>query len=126
MNLQLMPYQLAVCRLAKDESIPPWAYQSSQFYSITRTTDELSIVVEQAFIPSDIKAEKHWRVFKVQGPLDFGLTGILATLISPLATAKISVFTISTFDTDYILLKKDTVAAARKIWEKEHQIVENY
>ena len=109
-----MPDKLAVCRLEKDTRIPSWA-TDSPFFSISKTRDELSIVCSESSVPDNIKSEKKWKAFKVEGPLDFSLTGILASLASPLAEAKISIFAISTFDTDYILVKDENLEKAVKV-----------
>ena len=106
-----MPGKFAVIRLSQESVIPQFAYQSS-FYSITKTADELSLVCEQYLVPSEFKAEKDWRILKVDGVLDFGLTGILSSILNPLAEAKISIFALSTFDTDYILLKSEILTQA--------------
>jgi hypothetical protein len=79
---------------------------------MTRTEEELSIVCEDQWIPAEAQAERNWRAFQVQGPLDFGLTGVLASIANPLSEAKISIFSISTFDTDYILVKSSDLAKA--------------
>jgi uncharacterized protein len=112
MNLSLTPDRLTVCRLAPDAPIPAWAADAKAFVSITRTADELSIVCAVSLAPADVKKESGWRAFKIEGPLDFGLTGILASVLAPLAQAKISIFAISTYNTDYILVKADKVEAA--------------
>ncbi len=96
---------------------------SGDFISITRTTDELSIVCEQNNI-ENIKAEKNWRAFKVLGPLDFSEIGILANLARILADAKISIFVISSFDTDYLLVKEQLLTKAIKALENAGHIVE--
>ena len=106
--------------------IPAWAL-GGDFYSVTKTDEELSIVCDASAIPSDaeanLKTEKNWRALKVQGPLDFALTGILAKLTEPLATAKISIFAVSTFDTDYILVKSETLDRAVEVLKQAgHQI----
>ena len=113
--LSVLPDQLAVCRLNADAQIPEWALNPAVLTSITRTRDELSIVCPQANVPAGIKTETGWKALKVEGPLDFSLTGILASLANPLAEAKISIFAISTFDTDYVLVKEENLAAAVKI-----------
>jgi hypothetical protein len=82
------------------------------FLSITRTADELSIVCEESLAPAGAKVQPGWRAFKVEGPLDFSLTGIMATLAAPLATAKISLFAVATFDTDYLLVSERDLEAA--------------
>lgn len=111
MKLTLFPHTYAVCKLSPLSPIPSWALSGS-FFSISKTEDELSIVCDQSLVPADIKIEKDWRMFKVEGPLDFGLTGILASIANPLAQAKVSIFAISTFDTDYVLVKAHTLESA--------------
>jgi hypothetical protein len=74
---------------------------------VTRTPDELSVVADEAAVPAGVRAERGWRALQVAGPLDFNLTGILASLAYPLARAGISLFAVSTFDTDYVLIKED-------------------
>lgn len=109
--LTLLPDHLAVCRLAPDAALPAWA-AGPGFVSITRTDEELSIVVRQDRVPGDVVAVGPWRALKVQGPLDFALTGVLAALTAPLADAGISLFAIATYDTDYILVRAETLDAA--------------
>ncbi len=111
MRLILLPTHLAVCRLPADEPLPPWL-PAHGFVSITRTPDELSIVCAADAVPAGIRCEPGWRALMVEGPLDFGLTGILASIATPLARAEISIFAISTFDTDYVLVKAATLDAA--------------
>jgi len=112
MQLTLLDETYSVCKLTVGSEIPGWAFIGS-FISVTRTKDELSIVCEQRHVPSDVKSEPNWRVFKVQGPLDFGLTGILASIANPLADAKVSIFAISTFDTDYVMIKANDLKTAK-------------
>ena len=102
--LILLTGNLSVCQLDPQKEIPSWA-TASQFFSISRTKDELSIVCSSDVVPDEIKCEKDWIAYKVVGPLDFGLTGILSSIAKPLAEANISIFAISTYDTDYILIK---------------------
>jgi uncharacterized protein len=104
LNLTVLPESLAICRLSVDEAVPDWA-MIGEFVSITHTVDELSIVCAEENVPSDVKADREWRALKVEGPLDLALTGILASLADPLAKAQINIFAISTFDTDYLLVK---------------------
>lgn len=80
--------------------------------SITRTADELSIVCAEELAPAGAKIQPGWRAFKVMGPLDFSLTGIIATLTAPLAEAKVSVFTMATYDTDYLLVQEKGLEVA--------------
>ncbi len=104
MKLKILDEAFAVTRLEPSSSIPAWASKSS-FFSVTKTSDELSIVCDEKDVPETEKSERGWRCLKVIGPLDFSLTGILSSLAAPLAEAKISIFAISTFDTDYLLVK---------------------
>ncbi|RII35868.1 ACT domain-containing protein [Clostridium chromiireducens] len=104
LSMRLLKDIYGVCRLDKNELIPEWA-QKSDFFSITKTNEELSIVCSQEDIPIDIQCEKNWRVLKIEGPLDFSLIGILSSISTVLANNKISIFAISTYDTDYILVK---------------------
>jgi hypothetical protein len=105
MKLEVLPDLLAVVRLDSSSKVPDWALKA-KFFSVTKTSDELSIVCDEKSLPSEIeKSEKDWRCLKVLGPLDFSLTGVLSSLAAPLAQAKISIFAISTFDTDYLLIK---------------------
>jgi hypothetical protein len=83
-----------------------------EFLSITRTREELSIVCESSQVPAEIPAERGWRCMQVGGPLDFSLVGVLASLAEPLARAGIPIFAISTFDTDYILVRSTQIEAA--------------
>ena len=103
MNLMLLPETLAVCRLAASEAFPAWA--QGEFVSVTRTADELSVVCAARYVPEGVQQETSWRALKIAGPLAFSMVGVLSTLATPLASAGISIFVISTFDTDYVLVK---------------------
>ena len=102
--LTLLPETFAICRLDVNAAIPAWATADS-FFSITRTSDELSIVCQQSVVPDGVRCERDWRCFKLAGPIPFTAVGVLASLVQPLAEAGISVFALSTFDTDYLLVK---------------------
>ena len=104
--------RLAVCRLASDDEIPQWALRSVGFVSVTRTADELSLICAENAVPQGIQCETGWRIFKVEGPLDFTLTGVLASVAQPLAEAAVSIFTISTYDTDYVMVKEQDLEKA--------------
>lgn len=105
LTLSLLPNTYAVCHLDKDAAIPAWAFAGS-FFSITRTPDELSIVYPQSNVPEGIPCEKDWRCLKIEGPLDLAATGIIASLAVPLAQAGIGIFVLSTYDTDYLMVKE--------------------
>lgn len=113
MNLALLVLEptFAACRLNANATVPAWA-SSGVFSSITRTNDELSIVCEAANVPTDVQAERDWRALRVVGTLDFALTGILLMIAAPLAAAKISIFALSTYDTDYVLVREAALPAA--------------
>lgn len=113
LTLTLSPDRLAVCRLDAGAAVPAWAVKSA-FFSITRTGDELSIVCGEDAAPNDaaLKIERGWRAFKIEGPLDFELTGVLVAVAKPLADAGIPIFALSTYDTDYVLVKHDRVQPA--------------
>ncbi|MDS0524246.1 ACT domain-containing protein [Clostridium sp. SHJSY1] len=118
-----MKEKYGVCRLNKTELIPQWA-EKGDFFSITRTSDELSIVCSEDNIPSGIKCEKDWRVLKIEGTLDFSLIGILASISTILAQKGISIFAISTYDTDYILIKnEDTDKAINSLINEGYEII---
>jgi hypothetical protein len=96
----------AICRLGAGSPIPPWA-TAGPFFSITRTADELSVVCGQGAVPESAVCERGWRCLRVAGAVPFSAVGVLASLAAPLAEAGISVFAVSTFDTDYLLVKED-------------------
>lgn len=106
LKLKLLPGRFAVCRLEAGASLPPWAHGEG-FSSVTQTAAELSIVCREERVPAaGVRCETGWRVFEVEGPLPFEATGVLASIAAPLAAAEIPIFAISTFDTDYLLVKE--------------------
>ena len=123
--LSLLPEIFAICRLAPDTAVPEWATQG-QFFSITRTSEELSVIAEAALVPERLRTEVSWRVLKVHGPFAFTEVGVLASLVGSLAAAGVSVFTISTFDTDYLLVHssqlREAVAGLRNAAHTVHEV----
>lgn len=107
-TLQLHDEQFSIHSFAEDSQVPKEVFAAS-IYFIGKTHEELSIVCPSDIKLDSIEEEKGWVAFEVLGPLAFSLTGILSQIASALAAANISIFAISTFDTDYILVKKDTV-----------------
>jgi hypothetical protein len=103
--------QLAVCRLGSDARVPAWALEGG-FLSVVRTRDELSIVSTEDRMPDGALAERGWVALKLEGPFPFSMTGVLASFVQPLAEAQIPIFAISTFDTDYVLIKRERLEAA--------------
>lgn len=124
MKLSILPGSFAVCRLSPDNEVPGWVWENKTLLSVTYTEDELSIVCQSSLVPSYIRAEMGWMAIKVQGPLDFSLTGVLAALAGPLASGGVSIFAISTFDTDYMLVKERDVLQAQMILERNGHIFE--
>lgn len=121
MELRILESTFSVVKFPPTETIPTWALNSNVF-SITRTAEELSIVCHSECLPinEQIKeVENDWKCIKVEGILDFRLTGILSTLANPLAENKISIFAISTFNTDYLLVKSHSIEKAREVLENE-------
>lgn len=124
LTMKLLKEEYGVCRLDKTELIPEWA-QDKGFFSITRTSDELSIVCSQDNIPNHIKCERDWKILKIEGVLDFSLIGILASISTILAQQGISIFAISTYDTDYILVKnKDIDNAIESLIKEGYEVID--
>jgi hypothetical protein len=109
--LVILPNRLAVCRLAADAPFPDWA-RLGYLLALVRTPDELSVVCEERLVPPEIRAERGWRALQIQGALDFSLVGVLAAILAPLAQAGVSIFTVSTYETDYILVKEGALERA--------------
>ena len=122
LSLALLPDLLAVCRLDPDSPLP--AATAAGFWSVTRTADEISVILPEDQVQPGWKVEPGWRAFHVAGPLDFGLTGVLASLAQPLADAGIPVFVLSTFDTDYLLVKEVRLERATQTLFKAGHTVE--
>lgn len=111
LSLRPLSQPLAVVRLPAGSGLPWWAAASS-FLSFTRTADELSLVCEEPSVPAEIISERGFVALKVEGPLPFHLTGVLASLANPLAAAGVSIFVVSTHDTDYVLVQERQLSAA--------------
>jgi uncharacterized protein len=110
-GVRQIPGRLAVVRLDPGSDIPSWSSKGT-LSGVIRTPDELTIVCDQIAVPESVKAERDWVALMVEGPLAFSMTGVLSTLLEPLAAEQISVFVLSTFDTDYILVKSDQSSRA--------------
>lgn len=118
MNLKELPGSYSILRLGAKDPVPEWAMQGP-FHSVNRTSEELSIVCESQFVPAEIEYRSdQWKCLRVEGLLDFGQTGILSSIAGPLARAKISIFAISTYNTDYVLVKADTLERAKEALKK--------
>ena len=118
LKFEVLVDTLGVCQLPANQSIPQWAYQG-EFYSITKTTAELSIVCSEVVIPEAVICERGWRALKIAGILDFSLVGILSVVSTILAKAGVSIFAISTYNTDYILVKATDLECALQALDHE-------
>jgi len=119
--LSVLPGKYAIFRLLPEAPLPRWA--KGGLVSVTRTSEELSVVCEQRHVPPAAFCDKDWRCLKVKGPLDLSLTGVMASLTAPLAQAGIAVLAISTYDTDYLLVKeRDLDAAIRALHDAGFEI----
>lgn len=123
-TLHLLPERFAICRLPLGAVVPESMWQQP-FCSITKTRDELSLVCPEAAAPAYSVRETGWRALRVAGTLEFTLVGVLASLTRALADAEVSVFAVSTFDTDYLLVKEHALAAAiQALRQADHTVVE--
>lgn len=126
LRLTLLDGELAVCRLASDDDVPAWAGAAGPFVSITRTAAELSIVCEARHVPSNVTASRGWRLLRVEGPLPLDLVGIFAALGAPLAEARVSIFPIATYDTDWLLVPAAALDRAIGALERAGHVVTRY
>lgn len=113
-ELHVLDIELSIAKLASIQDIDALAAEAS-FFALTKTNEEVSLVVDSGKMPENEYVNEGWRAIKMVGPLDFSLVGILQQVIQPLSESGISVFTISTFDTDYTLVKKEQLGDAIKI-----------
>ena len=123
LSLTLLAERLAVCRLDPDSTVPDWIDRTA-FYSVTRTEEELTVVCAEALVAKGTVSETGWRCFKVEGPLDFSEIGIIFSLTQPLAQNRVAVFVVSTFDTDYFMVKeKDLAKTIDVLTAAGHEII---
>jgi len=124
-ELSLLAETFTICHLAPDAAVPEWATQG-QFFSITRTGEELSVIAASDLVPERLRTEVSWRVMKVHGPFDFSEVGVLAALAQPLAAAGVSIFAVSTLDTDYLLVQcrqlREAVTGLRNAAHTVHEV----
>lgn len=116
--LSLIKGTFGVCKLRKTDEVPEWV-KNDKFTSVTRTDEELSIVCSQEDIPQEITAELNWKILKIDGILDFSLIGIITKIRSILVENGMSIFVISTFNTDYILIKSEIFDQSISILKEE-------
>jgi len=111
LKMRLFPGRYAICRLEPTCQTPRWA-QDSEFCSLTRTPEELSIVCAEESVPEQVRCERGWKMLKLAGPIPFTVTGVVAALSEALARERIGIFVISTYDTDYVLVQEHALEAA--------------
>jgi len=121
LTLVLLEPTFTIAKLPADAEIPVWAV-SDTLCCITRTPDELSIVCDDANIPNDVLADRDWRAFQIEGELAFSTVGITSSITTPLAEAGIYLFSISTYDTDYILVGEENVEQAKVVLAKHFTV----
>ncbi len=114
--LKHAPGTYGICRLDARARIPRWVHHSI-FFSVSRSPDELSILCEDRLVPDDVSCEPGWSAIRVVGTLDFSLIGVLASLANPLVEAKIGLFTVSTYETDYLLVREKRLDDAIAVLE---------
>lgn len=123
LKFRQLPSLYAIVRLAPHARTPVWAMQG-EFTSITRTTDELSIVCPAANFPEELDTGPRWNCLKLEGPFPFSQTGILLSFIEPPSNNGVPIFTISTYDTDYILIPQEHVERALSLLrEADHELI---
>src|SRR5260370_13573776 len=108
LELSVLPERFAVCRLGPSSPLPAWLPHKG-FVCVTRTADDLSIVCDEACVPSSVKSQRGRAILSVHGPVEFSEVGVLAPLAAPLADAGIGIFVISTFDTNYLLVPQENL-----------------
>jgi uncharacterized protein len=104
-RLAVWPDRWAVCRLDPSAAVPAWALPPTRLTMVTRTDAELSIVAPESVMPADGQIERGFRVLALEGPIPFATTGVIASVATPLAAARVSLFPIATYDTDYVMVK---------------------
>ncbi|MBX2823027.1 MAG: ACT domain-containing protein [Rhodothermaceae bacterium] len=125
LSFTLSPDRYAICKLPATSPVPT-GFLHKPFFAVTRTSDELSIVLSEKAASPEWESEKGWRMLKVNGPLDFNIVGVVASISAPLAEAGIPIFVISTFDTDYLLVKDENLASSIRMLEGEgHEVQSN-
>jgi L-ascorbate metabolism protein UlaG (beta-lactamase superfamily) len=125
LTLTVLRERLSICRLRAGAEVPAWATGTS-FFSVTRTEDELSIVCPEEDVPGGVSQERGWRALKLEGPFSLSMVGILSSLAAPLAEAGASIFAISTFDTDYVLVREGQLDLAVDTLRENGHLVGDY
>lgn len=125
LTLSVVEGLYAIAKLSREAAIPEWAMRPDTFLSVTRTVEELSLVVAETNLPSGINASRNWRLLKVHGPFAFNEVGVVAALANPLARLGVGIFVVSTYDTDYLLVQREDVPVAVEALEHAgHRILQ--
>lgn len=123
--LRLLDGELSIIRLPPDAAIPGWfSFLSEPLVSVTRTAHELSIIGPSAMVPQTVACEAGWRAFTVEAKLEFSAVGVLSAIVHPLAEAGISILSLSTFDTDYVLVRAAMLEAAKAVLRQNFALIE--
>jgi hypothetical protein len=122
LTFRLLSEPFAICRLDADAQAPDWP--RGAFVSVTRTPQELSIVCEERSVPAHVSSVGGRRALGIQGTIDFSTIGVIAGLTVPLAEAGVSVFVVSTFDTDWVLLQEPELAKSIAVLRAAGHVVE--
>jgi hypothetical protein len=125
LEIRVLPGVLAVARLDPGAALPAWARGDGAevLHAVVRTPHETSVVCADAGVPPDVRAERGWRTLEVAGPLDLALTGVLASIAVPLAGAGVPTFAIATYDTDYLLVRRERLPdAVRALRAAGHRV----
>ncbi|KLO62822.1 hypothetical protein AA983_10310 [Dermacoccus sp. PE3] len=119
------PEELSYVRLGPHEVVPDWALTDAPLVSVSATASETSVLCLSSAIPRDavVRQQGPFNVFEVDGPLDFALTGLLSAIVTPLGEAELTVFTVSTFDTDWIMVPTFESDRARGLWKRAGHII---
>ena len=123
LNLSVLKGDFAVSQLERGASVPAWVLEGP-FFTVSRTFEELSILSLASFVPDGVRSESGWACLKLEGPFEFTMTGILVSVLEPLKQAGIGIFAVSTFDTDYVLVKTAQLEAGVRALEAAGHTVE--
>jgi hypothetical protein len=116
LRLVELPGMFAICCLSLDSELQMW-FLSDPFFAMVRSDDALTIICDQEKVPAEVQQERGWRALKIEGTFDFTETGILESVLKPLAEAGVGIFAISSFATDYVLVKEESFEVARHALE---------
>jgi len=126
LTLRVLPGELTITKIPPESPIPSWLDLSAlPLASVTHTEKELSIICPSSSVPTGLNSETGWRALRVEDKLEFSAVGILAAILNPLAAAGISILSISTFDTDYILVRSSALEQAKSALARYFQIIED-